>query len=286
MGNLAIREVPTVGSLPQGWVENLDFALNWRVNPDHLYMAMVGYFDESGTHGAQSPVVIVGGFLATVEQWAAYERDLTSLMAEFGVRKFHAKDFRQTKGDFKGWLRNKKAQFNSHFLQLADQHLAFGVSTVLSSDAYRQIYAAGNVRRGARRDTQYGLCIRCALWKTMTLMKDRRDDWPVNFIFELGHKHAGDATRVFTEVRGGLRPDYSSMFGSMTFDTKEALPLAVADSLSYAIFRLSAGFSHSTQPDAAVTGEADPPYYVHKIPLARTVIDEATLAALRDDLAA
>ena len=80
-------------------------------------------------------------------------------------------------------------------------------------------------------------------------------------------------------------PEYSDMFGSVTFETKEVLPLAIADSLAYAIWRLTAGYSkHPTEPNAAVVGPADPPYYVQKIPLSRTLIDENTLAALRDGL--
>jgi hypothetical protein len=286
MADLAIRDIPTVAAPPRGYVGDLDHTLKWwESSPDHLYMAMKGFFDESGTHGAESPVVIVGGFVATLEQWDSYERDLRALFSEYGVKKYHAKDFRGRKGDFKEWSFGKRGRFNSRFLQLADLHLSFGVSTVLESDSYRNIYRSGDVVRTARRDTQYGLCIRAALWKTIVLMRDRKADWPVNFIFEHGSGNEGDAIRVFAEVRDGLLPEYASMFGSITFDTKEALPLAVADSLAYAIFRMHAGYSkHPTEPNAAVVGPADPPYYVHKVPLSRTLIDENTLAALRDGL--
>jgi hypothetical protein len=269
----------------RGWVGDLDWSLSWQVRPDRLYMAMRGFFDESGTHGADSPAVIVGGFIATVAQWDAYEFDLKALLDEYGVKKFHAKELRQTKGDFKGWPRAKKAKFNSRFLQMADQHLACGISTVLSSDAYNNIYRSGTLIRTARPDSQYGLCVRAALWKAFVLMQDRKDDWPLSFIFEQGNGHEAEAARIFFEEKDGLGAD--DLFGSITFETKTALPLAVADSLSYAVFRKSAGYSqHPTIPDAAPVGESDPPYYVHKIPLSRTIIDEVTLARLRDDLLA
>jgi hypothetical protein len=32
-------------------------------------MVMTAYFDKSGTHGAESPVVTVAGFLARADQW-------------------------------------------------------------------------------------------------------------------------------------------------------------------------------------------------------------------------
>jgi hypothetical protein len=286
MGNLAIREPAAYPATARGYVGDLDRTLNWwESRPDHLYMAMTGFFDESGTHGADSPVVIVAGFLATVDQWDAYERDLTALMTESGVKKFHAKDLRQRKGDFRGWPKARQATFTSRFLQLADQHMSYGISTVLESDSYHRIYRAGDVLRVATRDSQYGLCVRAALWKTIALMRDRRADWPVNFVFEQGSGHEGDAIRVFGEVRDNLLPEYAPIFGSIGFHNKEVMPLAIADSLAYAIFRLQAGYSkHPTEPNAAVVGPADPPYYVHKIPLSRTLIDENTLAALRDGL--
>ncbi|WP_316228985.1 DUF3800 domain-containing protein [Bradyrhizobium sp. SZCCHNR1070] len=250
-------------------------------------MALMGYFDESGTHGKESPVVIVAGFIASPEQWALFEHDLSSLLEEYAVKTFHAKDLRTRKGDFKGWPTIKRARFNSRFLRLADDHLSYGLSAVLRSEEYRSIYRATDFPPKARPDTQYGLCVRTALLKSLVLLKDRKDDWPLNVIFENGARNAGDAIRVFGEVKDSLNADYAPLLGKFNFGSKTDLPIAIADSLAYAIFRLSAGYSaHPSEPNAAVVGPADPPYYVSKIPLSRTLIDGDTLASLRDDLLA
>ncbi len=248
-------------------------------------MALTGYFDESGTHGKESPVVIVAGFIASPEQWSVFERDLSTLLDEYEVKIFHAIDFRTRKGNFKGWPKIKQARFNSRFLKLADDHLSCGLSTVLRSEEYRSIYRAKNFHRKAKPDTQYGLCVRAALWKSIVLLKEKRNSWPLNVIFEDGASNAGDAIRVFSEVKESLNADYSALLGGFNFGSKNDLPMAIADSLAYAIFRLSAGYSaHPTNANAAVVGPADPPYYVSKIPLSRTLIDENTLAILRDGL--
>lgn len=249
-------------------------------------MVMAAYFDESGTHGADSPITTIAGFIATVDQWAAYERDLADLFSEFGVKKFHAKDLRGNKGDFKGWLTATKARFNSRFLRLADDHLTAGLSMILPSDNYDGMYRVNGFPRKARPDTKYGLCVRGALWKSIVLIAERKQDWPLNVIFETGHKNAGDAIRVFGEVQDSLRTEYAPMLGYISFESKDGcLPLAVADSLAYAIWRMSAGHSkHPTEANAAVVGPADPPYYVSKIPMSRTLIDENTLTNLRDQL--
>jgi hypothetical protein len=248
-------------------------------------MAMIAYFDESGTHGNQSPLVTVAGFLATVDQWYQYKFELSQLFTEYSVAKFHAIDFRGRKGDFKGWPRPKLAKFNSRFLQLADNHLSCGLAMILPSSDYKKIYHAEAFPRRARPDTPYGLCVRAALWKSLLFMIDRPNDWPLNIVLEMGTKNEGDAIRVFGEVKSNLLPKFANLFGDINFGSKADLPLAIADSLAYAMFRMSAGFSkHPTEKNAAVVGPADPPYYVHKIPMSRTLIDEETLASLRDEL--
>jgi hypothetical protein len=266
------------------FIEDVDFGLRLRVQPERLYMAMKGFFDESGTHGAESPLVTVAGFIASVDQWAAYERDLSALMGEYNVKKFHAKDFRGRKNDFKGWLTPRRAKFNSRFLKLADDHLACGISTILSSEAYRQIYRGTFFPPKARPDTHYGLCVRAVLWKAIVFIKDRPQDWPLSLVMEGGH-HEFDAARIFYEFRDDLRTEYQEALGGIAFGSKNDLPLAIADSLAYSMFRMSAGYSaHPTDPNACVVGPVDPPYYVSNIPLSRTLIDEETLVRWRDDL--
>jgi hypothetical protein len=141
----------------------------------------------------------MGGFLATSSQWAAYEAEMTSLLASSGVKVFHARKLRSGKGDFKDWTKTQRGQFNSRFLKLADDHMSFGMGTVLASDIYQGIYrSGGNARRTL--DSQYGLCFRVSMWRAMVYMKDRQNEWPLNVILETGHKNAGDAIRVYAEI--------------------------------------------------------------------------------------
>ena len=116
---------------------------------------LAGTFGRTVSHGderplrrkrhprADSPVVIVAGFMATVEQWDAYERDLKALFDDYGVKKFHAKDLRGRKGDFKGWPTKEARDLYLQISQAWDDHLACGFATVLISDSYHQIYRNG-----------------------------------------------------------------------------------------------------------------------------------------------
>ena len=102
-------------------------------------MVMSAYFDESGTHGELSPAVIMGGFLATSSQWAGYEAEMSSLLASSGVKVFHARKLRSGKDDFKDWTKTRRGEFNTKVLKLADDHMSFGMGTVLPSDMYQRI---------------------------------------------------------------------------------------------------------------------------------------------------
>jgi hypothetical protein len=103
-------------------------------------MVMTAYFDESGTHGEESPVITIAGFIASADQWSSYERDLSQLLADYEVKVFHARKIRTSKGDFKGWPTTKRSRFNSRFLRLADDHLSYGLAMILRPDEYAKIY--------------------------------------------------------------------------------------------------------------------------------------------------
>jgi hypothetical protein len=267
--------------------ELLSLSLFHDAHRDRSFMVMTGYFDEAGTHGG-SPITVVGGFVATVAQWATYERELLELNDQFGVSVFHAKDLRNRKGDFKGWLTAKKSEYNYRFLRLADDCLSGGFAAIVRKIDYEQVYRALQFPLRVRPDTAYGLCVRICLAKALLFMKDRKSDWPLSIVMEGGNPNLGDAARVFSEVKDGLRPMFQDLLGYISFGTKRGCPpLAAADALSYAVFRMMAGHSrHPTNPNAAVVGPSNPPYFVSKIPMSRVLIDENSLALMRDEISA
>jgi hypothetical protein len=58
----------------------------------HKVVAVLqAYLDESGTH-AQSPVVMIGGFVASADLWGLIETDWNGILANIGVPYFHASE--------------------------------------------------------------------------------------------------------------------------------------------------------------------------------------------------
>jgi hypothetical protein len=216
-------------------------------------------------------------FAATVGQWVGYEEALQSLFAQYGVKRFHSRKFRG-----KDWPHKRRAEFHSKFLRLSDENLGFGFAAILKPIEYAEIYRAGEMLRRARPDTEYGLCLRVAMWRAVLFMNERREDWPLNLVMEDGHKNVGDALRVYSEVKESFP---AGLFNSITFQTKDdCLPLAAADHFAYSLFRFSAGMTGDPEEVYMPAGPADPPYVVHKIPIRRVLITRESLADLRNGL--
>jgi hypothetical protein len=255
-------------------------ALAHRLEPKTRYMVMTAYFDESGTHGKESPTNIVAGFGATVQQWNGCEKRLKKLFGDYDVPHFHAKEFRGTDGPFKGWDKDTKGKFLGRFLRITDDQLSFGVAGIMSPTDYRQHYRGKPFPRTSRPDSAYGLCFRTALGRSLLNFCNQPHTWPLNVVLELGHKNAQDAVRVFEEVKND--PRFNGLLGTISFAAKQdCMFLGLADSLAYALFRSTAGYTkHPTNPIAVPLGPCIPPYYVHKLQMSRTLIEKEGLKML------
>jgi hypothetical protein len=169
-------------------------------------------------------------------------------------------------------------------LRISNENLGFGIAAILHPSDYDEIYRAGDLPRRARRDTQYGLCFRVALWRAMLYLRDRQEDWPLGVVMEDGHRNVGDAIRVYSEISDGMYPAYRGLFGSISFLNKDCcLPLAAADHFAYSLFRFSSGATGDPEQHYMPAGAADPPYIV-TIPMARVLITRDGLAQMRDAL--
>jgi hypothetical protein len=60
-------------------------------------MVMTAYLDESGTHGTDSPAILMGGFIANTAGWSDYDRVMRGLLGAYDIEVFHAKKFRNGK---------------------------------------------------------------------------------------------------------------------------------------------------------------------------------------------
>ena len=100
-----------------GAIANLSVALFREWRPERLFVIFTAYLDESGTHGG-SPITLMSAFLGSARQWQNFEKDYVKLRRIYGFSVFHAKDWRDTDGEFEGWSRQKKNSLSGIFLKL------------------------------------------------------------------------------------------------------------------------------------------------------------------------
>jgi hypothetical protein len=196
------------------------------------------YIDESGTHGA--PLMIMAGFVGKLGQWADFDRKWRSVLKRFDVDYFHARKVRQSKDRFKGWPLQKKAAFISECAKIADRHTLFGFTTMVRKDDYEQYYLKGPKPNKARLDSMYGICFRRSLSLICNSALDYlgRDDLQFHFVLEEGHKNAGDAVRIFNEIKNGPH-SISRTLQTISFGDKSSFPgLQGADINAYMAFQM------------------------------------------------
>lgn len=205
--------------------------------PGRLFVILTGYFDESGTHGG-SPVTIMAGVLGTANQWRRFETELVKLKARYGFTVFHTKEFKDRSGEFWGWSAAKQSGLLAELVELlSNGFMRANVFTVMNED-FEQEYKGGlpAAPRKLRLDTAYGMAFRYVLTDLLVEASQRLGthkrfaDTRMHVVVESGHRHAGDAKRIFDETQRELNGLGSRLLATITFAKKsDCDPLMVAD---------------------------------------------------------
>jgi hypothetical protein len=126
--------------------------------------------------------------------------------------------------------------------QITSHSFTEGVTMALDNETYETDYKGGETPKKLRLDTKYGLCFRqCLLFFILEgLKRVRKKRYPkLQFVLESGHKNAGDALRIFNEVKKELQDNDCDMLGDLIFaDKDECDPLMMADFLAHTTFMM------------------------------------------------
>ncbi len=239
-------------SRPSGFVHDLCVALAHRWEPERLFMILTAYFDESGTHGGDgsqnnqaSDTLVMAGMMGTAAQWARFEADLAKLRRSYGFRTLHMLDFKKRQRAFAGWDQMKQVRFLQDWIALIEHdRIMEGVTFRLDQHSYKTDYIADRPRK-PQLDTAYGLCFRncvlhCLLEAERRLGHDKRwESVQLHVVLESGHKNAGDAERIFNEIKKESAKVGNHTLVTLTFAGKEdCAPLMVGDMLSHTVWSM------------------------------------------------
>src|ERR1700730_15873308 len=83
---------------------------------DDLMAMLTVYGDASGS-GPDRSVVVVGGFISTVEQWCLFNEQWGKVLAKGPVEVYHSNDLEAAKGEVKGWKEPRIRNFRTFAYQ-------------------------------------------------------------------------------------------------------------------------------------------------------------------------
>ena len=163
-----------------------------------------GYFDDSG-HITNKKVLLVCGFVATVEQWALFEKEWAAVLRlpQFDLDYLHMKEFTHYAGKFAKFENNlllQRALFSTLYELLEMRTQATFGCTVLLED-YARVNAEYELRERCGHPFAVAGCV--AITKAIGWMEKHRPAERINFVFDRGTDGWGDlrdvAGRIWTD---------------------------------------------------------------------------------------
>jgi hypothetical protein len=179
-------------------------------------MTWTAYLDESGTHD-DSPIMLMGGFLASAKQWTRFNRKWRSFLKSSHLDYCHGKELVHRTKQFKGWSPEKCDGFVIEANRIIHEPLALGVTAVIRKDDYDSIYKAAPNPKKQRKDTKFGVLFRGCLWAVLGAVTQNLKlaaKSRVNFILEDSAKNSGDAVRLFDLAKSNMLPEWSNLLGT------------------------------------------------------------------------
>jgi hypothetical protein len=205
----------------------------WTIRPEGIVNVLRAYLDDSGTDN-QSPIVLMAGYVARLRDWTRFESRGRRLLRQAGVDgPFHAKEFQNSNGAFKGWMPTKQLAFVTDFYGAAkDANVLLGVCRATQKDVYRQrgIQTGLNKNRSA-----YGWCFQMLL---DVLLEDEvvgpliRSEG-ISFVVEDGNRNNPDVEAIYERYKANPEFGMQAAFRGIHFVPKtDSVAIQFADFLA------------------------------------------------------
>lgn len=142
--------------------------------------------DETGTDGC-SKFMLVGGAIATPQNWDALEKAWNVLLREYGVCAYHWKEFNdQNNETFGGWSRSERDRFISAQESIVAEHTYFRVSVGVERAIHADIKRRMKGITGFHPKSDYSLCLHWLMFHSCEQLVQEYPDCRLNFLVEDG----------------------------------------------------------------------------------------------------
>lgn len=166
------------------------------------------------------------------------------------------------RGEFENWSREKCISLTADIAETIRWGLTEAITGVISHDLYKA-YRSPPIPKGMNLDSQYGLCFRGCLYRTLDRLSREKNAHKLFIVIEDGHPNVQNAVQIFNEVKADFDRDGAPILGSITVAKKhDSLPLMLADfqahatSLSERLVRAGKADYFAQTPELPKSGEA------------------------------
>lgn len=193
------------------------------------------YFDESYTHRTEKEpdiprIYTVGGYLSSVQQWTAFQKEWHKTLKKAGIEYFHMANFESRFGIFENWANEKRIDFLQALHKIIHKYVLKGFTTSIVLNDFDDLTAE---QKYAFRDNAYvcafGSCLKhiSKVYNEFDLIQS------IDYVFEDGSGFNGKINAFVEELPDEAKKAYR--IGSISFEKKDCLPLNASDILVYEV---------------------------------------------------
>ncbi|MGH7205270.1 MAG: hypothetical protein ACREI2_03555 [Nitrospiraceae bacterium] len=202
------------------------------------------YMDESG-HSADPHAldVTIGGAVASIEQWEAFEPSWRAVLDEFSVSQLHMKDFAHFQGEYEGWTEPRRREFLQRLFDVINAHVEGYVGGTMPVDLFSGLTPDQQALLG--NDPYYPCFIACVI-AAATCAAHASTEEQVHLFFAELSGFQGKALQYYERCKSEQAPPgLPEKLAGITFASpKSVLPLQVGDLVAYEV---NLHFRHAKQ---------------------------------------
>ena len=185
------------------------------------------YLDESGTHQG-APVVVVGCYVSTVEQWSRFDAEWAAHLERHSLPFFHMTDFVARQGAYRGWTESARERFIRAAINMIVLRTHYRVAVGLPLEELERTehlqYVGHPYTVGV---------IECVKYVGEWMRRYHPDEY-VSYVIETGTRHGDEVTRHLNRARSKEYLREWLRLGSHTFAEKRSVrQLQAADVLAW-----------------------------------------------------
>jgi hypothetical protein len=201
---------------------------------------LTAYCDESGTDN-KNRVAAVAGYIGQVSEWRRFEQDWAPILKKkpYRVKLMHRADLETWHGEFteaRGWNPTRRKEFLRELHPIIKSRTKVALACAVIKEDWEEVMPDwlkrffGGVYGWCAHDCVVGARVWCE-------RPNRKYNHPLNWIFECGALGHGQVSEMFSQL--GREPILSNEFriGTVSFASKDVVPLQAADTLAYEIFK-------------------------------------------------